>query len=112
MKAKHTPAPWDALHANGFIAFKQELSNRYRCIVGKKTTDMSGKMTAMVFGDTKEEAEANARLVSSCPDLIEALQDLLAAPSTLKQGFWYDKAKSAIEKATNPITELNKEQKP
>jgi hypothetical protein len=44
------------------------------------------------------EARANARLMSAAPDLLESLQEIIAI--TDRDHIAWDKAKSAIEKAT------------
>jgi hypothetical protein len=49
------------------------------------------------YGITTLENEANARLISAAPDLLEALQEVVAI-SDRKHDAW-DKAKAAIAKA-------------
>jgi len=55
---KHTPGPW---------SIRQES-------VWSVGTDH--EMSALVYGCTDEEEEANAHLIAAAPDLLEALKEL------------------------------------
>ena len=64
--SKHTPGPWSA---NG-------KANEADYVV----RDQNGHALASVFLPTNVlEAEANARLIAAAPDLLEALQGIVAA---------------------------------
>ena len=65
--SKHTPGPWvfDKAHRVGFIVHKKN----YGYIVG--TQDEEGRYGAI-------ESEANARLISAAPDLLEVLEKVQA----------------------------------
>jgi len=79
---KHTPGPW---------SIRQES-------VWSVGTDH--EMTALVYGCTDTEEEANARLIAAAPDLLEALKILAKqAESHGAEGVYWDKARAAIAKA-------------
>ena len=96
---KHTPGPWVT-------------NDRYKTSVnaGKKHIAMVnqfkiGDVESDVWG---EEHEANAQLIAAAPELLEALEELLSEFDTQMRSFedqpCQDKARSAIIKATQPIT--------
>lgn len=92
MNAKHTPGPWVASHNSW------ETSTVYA----------DGRVVAecLIDADVSEEnqhelepiKEANARLIAAAPELLEALQEVIAI-SDRKHDAW-DKAKAAIARAT------------
>jgi hypothetical protein len=60
----HTPGPWEIAGPNG-----------YGDIDGHRVRDPRGYILAVAIGDVPElSPEANARLIASAPDLLEALK--------------------------------------
>lgn len=101
--SKHTPGPWLAKYdVNGFYEISGEA-------VATPIPTASGVKTFMLqtrVAFTYEEGEideANARLIASAPELLEALRGLLdahAVPSSIcKERPAYDAARAAIAKA-------------
>ena len=95
----HTPGPW--IYCNNIhYGWK---TNPYSVCVQKKgvhsTTVANIPAKATI---TREEARANARLISAAPDLLDALQTMPQGPSNTDQEWWdwIDKARKAIDKAT------------
>ena len=64
MSAQHTPGPWTA--PGGIYVFTESVDTRY----------VAQAMHAE--GMTEEDVAANARLIAAAPDLLEALQALVA----------------------------------
>ncbi len=110
MEYKHTPGPWkyhmgqydgQPPHARGYIypaAHKIEGFNMSTHITGDKYED-------------RDEVEANARLIASAPELLEALRETLrvlvtpkgfpdAKHRTPEQQAAYTQARQVIAKAT------------
>jgi hypothetical protein len=89
MGAKHTPGPWSA---NEYLP-----GDCWHISYGKRGNWIA---EVAVDGDQKGAA-ADARLIASAPDLLEALQSLL---DILAEGFisetHIDAARAAIAKAT------------
>jgi hypothetical protein len=91
MKIKHTPAPWEFLNDFGVMRIK-----------GSAIEIAQIKIT----GDGEEdfdEAEANAQLIATAPDLLDALQKLVDANlsgSLFVIADAVSNAKSVITKAT------------
>jgi hypothetical protein len=86
---KHTPAPWKV--KNGIDRIYIEDSN--------------GEEVAQITNRGFYNTEANAKLISASPKMIDALIDaleLIAGDSNVSHFDTVDKIKSAIEKATNP----------
>lgn len=82
MDAKHTKGPWEAeqcaIHTPNFIV-------------------------AYVDGPANniKEAQANARLIASAPELLEALEEVMDN-TDYSDAAWYDKALEVLKKATRP----------
>lgn len=87
MKTEHTPGPW-------------KVREDY---AGAQSVVSADAFLARVGPPNTEQAEANARLIAAAPELLEALQGLLAAveQGTLPgSGKAQDAARAAIAKAT------------
>lgn len=74
--SKHTPGPWVACNNNGYSIWRVT-SPVYRANSASRTI-------AEVVGDSAE-TEANARLITAAPDLLEAaiVQQECGSPSTV-----------------------------
>jgi hypothetical protein len=88
--------------------YLQEYTDAYTNIVRCN----NGKHETIYIGSTTQvgtlEARANAKLMSAAPDLLKALQEVIAI-SDRKHDAW-DRAKAAIEKAIgNPQNKPNAE---
>lgn len=88
---KHTKGPWDFFSGMG----------------GWYINSKEGKTVADAYGENKEEAKANAKLIAAAPDLLEALQDIVAYENRCRakgdpaiSDHWLDKCTDAIKKAT------------
>lgn len=89
---KHTPGPWEYGKLNNYEYFDVE----------HKGTRICSLFTHM-DGDTEEqeEAEANAQLIASAPDMLEALQKCVKAMENSNcDSLITDQAKAIIKKAT------------
>ena len=64
-QATHTPGPWLAYPSNEPMQTNVGLPD-------------SAIGHAIAFGNSQEEADANARLIAAAPDLLTALEHLLA----------------------------------
>lgn len=73
---KFTPGPW---HTPGEVFFPMQHGHRaetYQAIgIGNGASHIA---LVSVLQSQAEEAQANARLIAACPDLVEALENLLA----------------------------------
>jgi len=101
METKHTPGPWElidktvyALEHDGWRKGQEVMRNRFSAFVqGSKAI-------------SEEELVANARLMTSAPDLLGALQDLLAMCERQEDfnddgdGKQFERCYAAIAKAT------------
>lgn len=98
MKTKHTPGPWNCpriFYKDGYFTGQAHKDN--------------GNCPFEVFGETREEAEANARLIAAAPDLLECLKwatvfaeisrDIEPYLKNPLFGAWVEKCNSAIAKA-------------
>lgn len=67
--SKYTPGPWRVFAGTGFDYLGIEGENDQTVVIYGLDGDDGG-----VRGSTKEEAEANARLIAAAPELLEALE--------------------------------------
>ena len=89
-EAKHTPGPWaQQLQSNGVTVRHVQISAD------------SGDVATAVWKGGEHETNANARLISAAPEMLEALQLLLNDnhPEQIPFKLW-QKVRAAIEKAT------------
>lgn len=110
-KPKHTPGPWYYEEKSQTVRVKEwekyRLMGDFRgCIVA------SLKESHNECDESRQEAEANARLIAASPDLLEALQKAVEVIMTwhgeeaLSWNIYYNKSpemkpiREAIEKAT------------
>jgi hypothetical protein len=108
--SKHTPGPWIAFPSNTrWIsgAFDPIFKNGLWHVVPASKPERLPICTVDYADDhhepTREKAEADARLIAAAPDLLEALQGLVAwADELRRQNPEEDlrKARAAIAKAT------------
>lgn len=101
MGAKHTPGPWSVRPtATNFIIDASD---------GLRVTALSWQpLSYRMPHATKAEAEANARLIASAPDLLEALilleAEMVASGNAGSEDYGWPKAivatRAAIAKAT------------
>ncbi len=69
-----------------------ETTNRgFGCFINETGEAMK---PALVFGETKEDCEANAKLIAAAPKMLEALQDIRD---------WYEEHGSKVLKQETPI---------
>lgn len=91
-KPRHTPGPWHPVKVNhpGNNHYSiRDSENNERAIV-----DASYAVTLASL----ERTEANARLISAAPELLEALKAVLSVAD--RKTVEFDKARAAIAKAT------------
>lgn len=82
--AQHTPGPWHAMPFNGGETIYAHDNHRVA--------------ECLATGKHGEKHEANARLIAAAPELLAALQNILAANPDLAEVA--DEARAAIAKAT------------
>lgn len=98
MSAKHTPGPWLTDRNNVHTG---QIATVHHCIGNDWIEIWTDKWAETGLGEG--EQEANARLIAAAPDLLAALQSVLAN-SLDSQGLAdaHKQARAAIAKATNP----------
>ena len=93
-KTHITPGPW-TVYQEGV---RPGIESEFLSIVTHGVRhDDSG-----IYGNTKEEAEANAKLIAAAPGLLEALEEIMEmcdGNSTNENDIWH-MANNAIKKAT------------
>lgn len=85
--SKHTPGPWRVYI--GPINMEGGLNPFFRGTVALLKHSGDGNEVAVILdrNEAAHEYEANARLIASAPDLLEALENL-AAPFLVEQDDW------------------------
>jgi hypothetical protein len=77
MTTKHTPGPWRTTRKLGYSG--HAAAEYY--IYAENTNDGRSLAVAHIKKSTVQPMEANARLIAAAPDLLAALQALLAVSS-------------------------------
>jgi hypothetical protein len=67
---KHTPGPWK-INEDRFLACTED--EFFKNVYGS-----NGYACGRAYGETREECEANARLIAAAPDLLDACKHLNA----------------------------------
>ena len=103
MNTKHTPGPWRLSTSNPLAVN----TSSAEMAIGIATTHGTDDSNYSSFFPSLEQAEANARLIAAAPELLDALQSLLARVSSdiIANQCWHEEqraARAAIAKATNP----------
>lgn len=97
MSEKHTPGPWatdESEHDMPYQDIRIHSGKRGICVVWLDDAPVH---------DYNAEQQANARLISVAPDLLEALKridDMCAAPPNFRTATIQDVARAAIAKVT------------
>ena len=88
----HTPGPWAA----GETRYQRDMRTFQNVMAGEYN------FVAAVSSDpqNREATGANARLIAASPDLLKALQDLVAAVET---GPWVKEQQAPLDAALNAI---------
>jgi hypothetical protein len=89
-KIKHTPGPWH---------YKKD---GFRITIGNASTRhdyLEHNYTVAIITDNSIQAEANARAISSLPDLLEACKWALAAEKALPEGMRHPRLERALDAA-------------
>lgn len=98
--SKHTPGPWGIGDSDLPVS---QLAVMSRANTGRKHSTIARVVNPDFVGMTPFEGEANARLIAAAPELLAALQEIVAAADG--EG-WdqidadFSKARAAIAKAT------------
>jgi hypothetical protein len=93
--SEHTPGPWRA-----------SMGDLLRVMHGSDCICGVHRIGSRAGGRRSEESEANARLIAAAPDLLAALQAVIAAPITgdhesiQRRDAAFTAARAAIAKAT------------
>jgi AmiR/NasT family two-component response regulator len=90
---KHTKGNWRSYLMNVFVECKEPLGL-------KPITSILSYSNIQDFGTTDEETEANAKLMSAAPDMLEVLMSLENDDNNIPLSIWEMRNK-AIEKAIN-----------
>lgn len=88
----HTPGPWAADFGEAYAVTAPDKGRVAICTNLKGAHGMGGRRTG-------DEVEANARLIAAAPDLLEALEVLVAELGDCRLT---EPARAAIAKATKP----------
>lgn len=98
MNAKHTPGPWEVEEYDGYMGYDC-MSGGMRC-APMVVLDASDYPEHPDRDTPPERMLADAHLISSTPDLLEALSNLVnQADSHGLEGVFWDQARAAIAKA-------------
>jgi len=71
-RAKHTPGPWQS-------RWQEATDDSAHPIIAIETCEGAGDVAGIHYASRDGEDEANARLIAAAPDLLTALQAVMAA---------------------------------
>ena len=101
-QARHTPGPWQS-------RWQEATDDFAHPIIAIETCEGAGDVAGIHYASRDGEDEANARLIAAAPDLLTALQAVMAAWLTEaghgdgileEHGPALDAARTAVAKAT------------
>lgn len=94
---KHTPGPWLLNENNNWKTNPFSVTVRKPGVHSTTVANIPTRMTI-----PPSEQQANARLISAAPDLLDALITMPQSMLNTEQDWWdwIDKARAAIDKAT------------
>ena len=103
MTTKHTPGPWYVFHSAHRGRFDDDGPGAFS--IGDAQTAYSANILCSRYEwpERAEEMKANARLIAAAPDLLKALQAIVATCSVRIDDpriALFDAARAAITKAT------------
>jgi len=106
---EHTPGPWETKRLHCVTAIETESASRITCLFDHQ--DYAGEPCGSIESQDKTQAEidANARLIATAPELLEALKQLADYGDKTVQEIcdqdtgWYYQLKSALNKAEQAI---------
>jgi hypothetical protein len=96
MTTKHTPGPWDHDNRLGIIRNGTQPTGLFHI------ADCADPTAHQIDG-TREEREANARLIAAAPEMAKALQAIVAGGITGWSLAKHNAARAALEKAGVPL---------
>lgn len=99
--SNHTPGPWTLNENNNWKTNPFSITVRKPGVHSTTIVNIPTRMTI-----PSQEQQANARLVSAAPDLLEALQNMPQGLMTTDEDWmrWIETARAAIDKATGENT--------
>lgn len=104
MSGKHTPGPWTLTHVEGSNFAIQRFEIRGMFGDQSNVYPIFNRSLSAIDGGTICVSPQNARLIAAAPELLEALEMLVADfggyPASERPCLAFDKARAAIAKAT------------
>ena len=94
----HTPGPWEAHQRPAAPA---EYGHYVTTSDGLTVCNVTYQLPALADGKVVEATRiANARLIASAPELLEALQEAWAKPTITEGADWWGRVAAVLTKAT------------
>jgi hypothetical protein len=95
--SKHTPGPWSVFRQDGYATYIHAINEGDE--INTFQVASCHCATNRKYFPTRNEAEANARLIAAAPDLLEVLQEVMDRPLLTEGADWWVRARAAIAKA-------------
>jgi len=105
MTEQHTPGPWlySGDEDGDFIVWKSDSDDDFLCNIGGHLASVGVVNGNTIAFDINREEQANARLIATAPELLEALDNLVSMKGSAGRGIFgpeiWDAANAAINKA-------------